>query len=117
MNRLLTLTANGVTLRTYRLEHNTRLYGGTPQPIDDLLPTTLVWYTVSCQASEAYALLAGLFPKDQSYSRRSTTCESLPAPHHCADELTPPAVVDFVAARSPEVPKCSISFHALAPSA
>jgi tetratricopeptide (TPR) repeat protein len=27
--------------------HNARPYGGIPQPIDDLLPTTLVWYTTS----------------------------------------------------------------------
>ena len=61
--------------------HNTRLYGGTPQPIDDLLPTTLVWYTTACQASEAYSTLAELFPDNKLYASRSRTCESLPAPH------------------------------------
>lgn len=61
--------------------HNTRLYGGIPQPIDDLLPTTFVWYTTACQASEAYVALAGLFPDNKLYASRSTTCESLPAPH------------------------------------
>jgi tetratricopeptide (TPR) repeat protein len=61
--------------------HNTRLYGGVPQPIDDLLPTTLVWYTTACQASTAYTALAGLFPENKLYASRSRTCESLPAPH------------------------------------
>jgi len=61
--------------------HNTRLYGGVPQPIDDLLPTTLVWYTTACQASAAYTALAGLFPENEVYASRSRTCESLPAPH------------------------------------
>lgn len=61
--------------------HNTRLYGGSPQRIDDLLPTTLVWYTTACQASEAYTALAGLFPDNKLYASRSGTCESLPAPH------------------------------------
>jgi len=61
--------------------HNTRLYGGIPQPIDDLLPATLVWYTTACQASEAYAALAGLYPDNKLYTTRSRTCESLPAPH------------------------------------
>jgi hypothetical protein len=61
--------------------HNTRLYGGVPQPIDDLLPTTLVWYTTACQASEAYTALAGVFPDNKLYASRSTTCESVPAPH------------------------------------
>jgi len=61
--------------------HNSRLYGGVPQPIDDLLPTTLVWYASPCEASEAYALLASLFPENQLYRTRSTTCESLPDPH------------------------------------
>jgi tetratricopeptide (TPR) repeat protein len=62
--------------------HNTRLYSGTPQPIDDLLPTTLVWYTSPCEASEAYQLLATLFPENHLYRTRSTTCESLPDPHY-----------------------------------
>ncbi len=61
--------------------HNTRLYGGVPQPIDDLLPTTLVWYTTGCQASEAYAALSGLAPENKVYGGRARTCESLPGPH------------------------------------
>jgi tetratricopeptide (TPR) repeat protein len=61
--------------------HNTRLYGGVPQPIDDLLPTTLVWYTTACQASAAYTALAELMPDNKLYASRSRTCESLPAPH------------------------------------
>jgi tetratricopeptide (TPR) repeat protein len=61
--------------------HNTRLYGGTPQPIDDLLPTTLVWYTSPCEASEAYAALAELFPENKIYASRVRTCETLPSPH------------------------------------
>jgi tetratricopeptide (TPR) repeat protein len=69
--------------------HNTRLYGGTPQPIDDLLPTTLVWFTSPCEASEAYQLLASLFPENRLYRTRSTTCESLPDPHYSmARDLT-----------------------------
>jgi tetratricopeptide (TPR) repeat protein len=61
--------------------HNTRLYGGTPQPIDDLLPTTLVWYTMACEASEAYSALASLFPEKKLYASRKATCENLPSPH------------------------------------
>jgi len=61
--------------------HNTRIYGGVPQPIDDLLPTTLVWFTTACEASEAYTALAGLAPGNKTYASRSATCESLPAPH------------------------------------
>jgi tetratricopeptide (TPR) repeat protein len=61
--------------------HNNRLYGGAPQTIDDLLPTTLVWYASPCEASEAYAALAALFPDNKLYVSRSRTCESLPAPH------------------------------------
>lgn len=65
--------------------HNTRLYGGVPQPIDDLLPTTLVWYTTVCQASAAYTALTSLFPDNEVYASRSRTCESLPAPHALAE--------------------------------
>ena len=61
--------------------HNNRLYGGIPQPIDDLLPTTLVWYTSPCEASEAYRALSALFPDNQMYAARSKTCEDLPDPH------------------------------------
>ena len=65
--------------------HNTRLYGGTPQTIDDLLPTTLVWYASTCEASAAYTALADLFPENKVYASRSQTCESLPAPHSVAE--------------------------------
>jgi tetratricopeptide (TPR) repeat protein len=61
--------------------HNTRLYGGVPQTIDDLLPTTLVWYTSPCEASAAYTALAAMMPENKLYASRSRTCESLPAPH------------------------------------
>ena len=61
--------------------HNNRLYGGPPQTIDDLLPTTLVWYTSPCAASAAYTALAAMVPDNKLYASRSTTCESLPAPH------------------------------------
>ena len=61
--------------------HNNRLYSGPPQRIDDLLPTTLVWYATPCEASRAWSALAGLFPENASYARRSRTCEELPSPH------------------------------------
>jgi tetratricopeptide (TPR) repeat protein len=61
--------------------HNNRLYGGPTQTIDDLLPTTLVWYTSPCEASAAYAALAAMMPENKMYAVRSTTCESLPDPH------------------------------------
>jgi hypothetical protein len=61
--------------------HNNRLYGGPPQTIDDLLPTTLVWYSSPCEASAAYAALAELMPDNKLYAGRSQTCESLPDPH------------------------------------
>ena len=61
--------------------HNSRLYAGIVQPIDDLLPTTLVWYASPCEASAAYAGLAALSPGVPLYAERSTSCESLPAPH------------------------------------
>jgi tetratricopeptide (TPR) repeat protein len=61
--------------------HNNRLYGGPPQTIDDLLPTTLVWYTSPCEASAAYTALAEMLPENQLYASRSRTCEMLPAPH------------------------------------
>ena len=61
--------------------HNNRLYVGPPQRIDDLLPTTLVWYTTPCEASRAWGGLAELFPKNRTYASRSRTCEALPSPH------------------------------------
>jgi tetratricopeptide (TPR) repeat protein len=61
--------------------HNNRLYNGPRQQIDDLLPTTLVWYTTPCEASAAYRGLAQLFPGITEYARRSNTCEEIPAPH------------------------------------
>jgi tetratricopeptide (TPR) repeat protein len=61
--------------------HNNRLYGGPPQTIDDLLPTTLVWFVSPCEASAAYTALAELMPENKLYASRSRTCESLPAPH------------------------------------
>ena len=61
--------------------HNNRLYGGPRQTIDDLLPTTLVWYTSPCVASEAWEQLAELFPHNHEYARRTRTCEEIPSPH------------------------------------
>ena len=61
--------------------HNNRLYQGPPQRIDDLLPTTLVWYVTPCEASRAWSALAVLFPGREEYARRSHTCEELPSPH------------------------------------
>ena len=63
--------------------HNRRLYGGPAQTIDDLLPTTLVWYTSPCTASEAFAGLAELQPARAQYRRQLHICEQLPAPHGC----------------------------------
>ncbi len=61
--------------------HNSRLYHGTTQQIDDLLPTTLVWYVSRCEASEAYGALAKLYPHYQSYAQKSHACEEIPDPH------------------------------------
>jgi tetratricopeptide (TPR) repeat protein len=61
--------------------HNNRLYIGTPQTIDDLLPTTLVWYIGPCEASAAYGQLAEMMPENKLYASRRLTCETLPAPH------------------------------------
>jgi tetratricopeptide (TPR) repeat protein len=61
--------------------HNNRLYNGPRQQIDDLLPTTLVWYTTPCEASAAHRGLSQLFPGITEYARRSNTCEEIPAPH------------------------------------
>ena len=61
--------------------HNNRLYDGPRQSIDDLLPTTLVWYISPCEASEAWSVLARLNPQNQKYAQRTRTCEQIPAPH------------------------------------
>jgi tetratricopeptide (TPR) repeat protein len=61
--------------------HNNRLYNGPRQQIDDLLPTTLVWYTTPCEASRAWRGLSQLFPQKQEYAVRAQTCEQLPSPH------------------------------------
>jgi len=61
--------------------HNSRLYGGPRQTIDDLLPTTLVWFTSPCVASEAWRGFSELFPQKSEYAKRARTCEQLPAPH------------------------------------
>lgn len=61
--------------------HNNRLYAGPRQMIDDLLPTTLVWYTTPCQASRAWQGLSRLFPGKQQYANRSQMCEQVPSPH------------------------------------
>ncbi len=61
--------------------HNNRLYDGPRQTIDDLLPTTLVWYISPCEASEAWSALAQLNPQNGGYAQRNRTCEELPSPH------------------------------------
>lgn len=61
--------------------HNNRLYVGPRQKIDDLLPTTLVWYTTPCQASRAWQGLTEMFPQKKEYAARTKTCEQLPSPH------------------------------------
>ena len=61
--------------------HNNRLYAGPPQTIDDLLPTTLVWYISPCVSSEAWTALSQLFPQKPEYAQRTRTCEEIPAPH------------------------------------
>jgi tetratricopeptide (TPR) repeat protein len=61
--------------------HNNRLYRGAPQQIDDLLPTTLVWYATPCEASAAYSALSEIAPGNRLYASRRETCEQLPAPH------------------------------------
>jgi tetratricopeptide (TPR) repeat protein len=61
--------------------HNNRLYNGPAQRIDDLLPTTLVWYITPCEASRAWSGLTELFPANRTYAARSRTCELLPSPH------------------------------------
>jgi len=61
--------------------HNSRLYVGPRQRIDDLLPTTLVWYTTPCDASEAWRALSRLYPAKREYAERAHVCEELPSPH------------------------------------
>lgn len=61
--------------------HNNRLYSGPRQAIDDLLPTTLVWYISPCESSEAWSALSRLFPEKIEYARRTRTCEDIPSPH------------------------------------
>ena len=60
--------------------HNNRLYNGPRQTIDDLLPTTLVWYVSPCEASDAWGALSQVYPQNDDYARRSKTCEELPSP-------------------------------------
>ena len=68
--------------------HNNRLFVGPRQTIDDLLPTTLVWYTTPCEASAAYRDLAVLMPPKERarYVQRENTCEEIPSPHLCVRE-------------------------------
>jgi superkiller protein 3 len=73
--------ANWERMKPVTAAHNNRLYDGARQQIDDLLPTTLVWYTSPCEASAVYSDLAQLFPGNVEFLRRSQTCETLPAPH------------------------------------
>ena len=61
--------------------HNNRLYDGPHQPIDDLLPTTLVWYISPCEASDAWRVLSQMHPEERAYAHRDRTCEELPSPH------------------------------------
>jgi tetratricopeptide (TPR) repeat protein len=61
--------------------HNNRLYVGPRQRIDDLLPTTLVWYTTPCEASRAWMGLSQLYPARRHYLQMVHVCEDLPSPH------------------------------------
>jgi tetratricopeptide (TPR) repeat protein len=61
--------------------HNNRLYGGPRQAIDDLLPTTLVWFISPCASSEAMTALSQMFPQNREYAVKSKTCEEIPSPH------------------------------------
>jgi tetratricopeptide (TPR) repeat protein len=68
--------------RAVTASQNNRLYlGRVLQQIDDLLPTTLVWYATPCEASAAYRALAELSPENRFYRLRINTCEEIPAPH------------------------------------
>ncbi len=90
-NRQKELAVQNLRLATAKWEHvnpitashNNRLYNGPRQQIDDLLPTTLVWYTSPCEASAAYRDLAELLPGNREFARLSHTCEELPSPHLC----------------------------------
>lgn len=62
--------------------HNNRIYEGPPQVIDDLLPTTLVWYTTPCIASDAWKGLSEIDRGKSEYAARSETCKQIPSPHH-----------------------------------
>lgn len=64
---------------------NNRLYGGPRQTIDDLLPTTLVWFVFPCEASGAWEGLSQIFPERKEYALRSHTCEQMPSPHGFLD--------------------------------
>jgi Tfp pilus assembly protein PilF len=61
--------------------HNNRLYNGPRQQIDDLLPTTLVWYSTPCEASRAWMGLSQLYPANRDYGQGTHACEDLPSPH------------------------------------
>ena len=61
--------------------HNSQLYLEPWQRIDDLLPTTLVWYTTPCEASRAWMGLSQLYPANRDYALRTHVCEDLPSPH------------------------------------
>ena len=78
---LLLATQEWARMNPVTAAHNNRLYHGTVQQIDDLLPTTLVWYVSPCDASSAYGALAKLFPSNKSYALKSRACEEIPDPH------------------------------------
>ena len=65
--------------------HNNRLYGGPRQAIDDILPTTLVWFISPCASSEAMSALSQMFPQNREYGEKSKTCEKIPSPHSGID--------------------------------
>jgi tetratricopeptide (TPR) repeat protein len=69
------------TVKPVTAAHNNRLYRGPRQTIDDLLPTTLVWFISPCEASAAWSELSRLHPENADYGRRVRTCEQIPAPH------------------------------------
>ena len=54
---------------------------GPPQQIDDLLPTTLVWYVSPCEASAAYGALTRLYPRNKSYAQKIHACEEISDPY------------------------------------
>ena len=65
--------------------HNNRLYRGPRQAIDDLLPTTQVWFVSPCESSQAWRGLAELFPKNRKYAQSTHACEEIPSPHSGLD--------------------------------